>query len=134
MPLVMGSYGIGIERAMATIVETHHDENGIIWPLSVAPFHVVITVVQMKDEASVEVAEALYGELIESGVEVLLDDRDARAGVKFADAELIGIPLRVTVGPKGIANDVVELVDRRDREMVSIKINEVVSNIKDRIS
>ena len=88
----------------------------------------------MKDEASVEVAEALYGELIESGVEVLLDDRDARAGVKFADAELIGIPLRVTVGPKGIANDVVELVDRRDREMVSIKINEVVSNIKDRIS
>ena len=134
MPLVMGSYGIGIERAMATIVETHHDENGIIWPLSVAPFHVVITVVQMKDEASVEVAEALYGELIESGVEVLLDDRDARAGVKFADAELIGIPLRVTVGPKGIANDVVELVDRRDGEMVSIKINEVVSNIKDRIS
>ena len=134
MPLVMGSYGIGIERAMATIVETHHDENGIIWPLSVAPFHVVITVVQMKDEASVEVAEALYRELIESGVEVLLDDRDARAGVKFADAELIGIPLRVTVGPKGIANDVVELVDRRDGEMVSIKINEVVSNIKDRIS
>ena len=134
MPLVMGSYGIGIERAMATIVETHHDENGIIWPLSVAPFHVVITVVQMKDEASVEVAEALYGELIESGVEVLLDDRDARAGVKFADAELIGIPLRVTVGPKGIANDVVELVDRQDGEMVSIKINEVVSNIKDRIS
>ena len=134
MPLVMGSYGIGIERAMATIVETHHDENGIIWPLSVAPFHVVITVVQMKDDASVEVAEALYGELIESGVEVLLDDRDARAGVKFADAELIGIPLRVTVGPKGIANDVVELVDRRDGEMVSIKINEVVSNIKDRIS
>ncbi len=134
MPLVMGSYGIGIERAMATIVETHHDENGIIWPLSVAPFHVVITVVQMKDEASVEVAEALYGELIESGVEVLLDDRDARAGVKFADAELIGIPLRVTVGPKGIANGVIELVDRRDGEMVSIKINEVVSNIKDRIS
>ena len=134
MPLVMGSYGIGIERAMATIVETHHDENGIIWPLSVAPFHVVLTVVQMKDDTSVEVAEALYGELIESGVEVLLDDRDARAGVKFADAELIGIPLRVTVGPKGIANDVVELVDRRDGEMVSIKINEVVSNIKDRIS
>ncbi len=134
MPLVMGSYGIGIERAMATIVETHHDENGIIWPLSVAPFHVVITLVQMKDEESVEVAEALYGELIESDVDVLLDDRDARAGVKFADAELIGIPLRVTVGPKGIANDVVELVDRRDGEMVSIKINEVVSNIKDRIS
>ena len=134
MPLVMGSYGIGIERAMATIVETHHDENGIIWPLSVAPFHAVITVVQMKDEASVEVAEALYEELTESGVEVLLDDRDARAGVKFADAELIGIPLRVTVGPKGIGNDVVELVDRRDGEMVSIKINELVSNIKDRIS
>lgn len=132
-PIVMGSYGIGIERAMATIVETHHDENGIIWPVSVAPFHVAITVVQMKDDKSVEVAEAIYEELTNNGVEVLLDDRDARAGVKFADAELIGIPFRVTVGPKGIADGVVEVVDRRDGNMDSVKIDDVVLNIQDRL-
>lgn len=132
-PVVMGSYGIGIERAMATIVETHHDENGIIWPMSVAPFHVVITVVQMKDDQSVEVAETIYEELISNGVEVLLDDRDSRAGVKFADAELIGIPLRITVGPKGIADGVVEVVDRRDGSMDSVQIDEVVANMQGRM-
>jgi prolyl-tRNA synthetase len=129
----MGSYGIGIERAMATIVETHHDDNGIIWPISVAPFHVVITVVQMKDAKSIEVAETIYEELTNNGIEVLLDDRDARAGVKFADAELIGIPLRVTVGPKGIADGVVEVVDRRDGNLDSVKIDDVVLNIQDRL-
>jgi prolyl-tRNA synthetase len=129
----MGSYGIGIERAMATIVETHHDENGIIWPMSVAPFHVVITVVQMKNDQSVEVAETIYEELISNGVEVLLDDRDSRAGVKFADAELIGIPLRITIGPKGIADGVVEVVDRRDGSMDSVQIDEVVANIQGRM-
>ena len=132
-PIVMGSYGIGVERAMATIVETHHDDNGIIWPMSVAPFHVVITVVQMKDGKSVEVAETIYEKLLNSGVEVLLDDRDARAGVKFADAELIGIPLRITIGPKGITNGVVEVIDRRDGNMDSVKIDDVVVNIQDRI-
>lgn len=132
-PVVMGSYGIGIERAMATIVETHHDENGIIWPMSVAPFHVVITVVQMKNDQSVEVAETIYEELISNGVEVLLDDRDSRAGVKFADAELIGIPLRITIGPKGIADGVVEVVDRRDGSMDSVQIDEVVANIQGRM-
>ena len=132
-PVVMGSYGIGIERAMATIVETHHDGNGIIWPMSVAPFHVVITVVQMKDDQSVEVAETIYEELISNGVEVLLDDRDSRAGVKFADAELIGIPLRITVGPKGIADGVVEVVDRRDGSMDSVQIDEVVANMQGRM-
>ncbi|MEC7153653.1 MAG: proline--tRNA ligase [Actinomycetota bacterium] len=132
-PIVMGSYGIGVERAMATIVETHHDDNGIIWPMSVAPFHVVITVVQMKDDKSVEVAETIYEKLLNSGVEVLLDDRDARAGVKFADAELIGIPLRITIGPKGITNGVVEVIDRRDGNMDSVKIDDVVVNIQDRI-
>jgi prolyl-tRNA synthetase len=132
-PVVMGSYGIGIERAMATIVETHHDDNGIVWPMSVAPFHVVITVIQMKDDKSVEVAENLYNELTDGGIEVLLDDRDARAGVKFADAELIGIPLRVTVGPKGIADGVVEIVDRQSGDMESVEINKVISNLKERM-
>jgi len=128
-PLIMGSYGIGIERAMATIVETHHDDKGIVWPVSVAPFHVVITVVQVKDEESMRIAESIYDDLLNEGIEVLLDDRDARAGVKFADAELIGIPIRVTIGPKGIADGVVEVTAREDGEMNLIKIEDVVSNI-----
>lgn len=86
-----------------------------------------------EDDKSVEVAEAIYEELLNNGVEVLLDDRDARAGVKFADAELIGIPLRITVGPKGIADGVVEVIDRRDGNMDSVKIDDVVVNIQDRI-
>ena len=133
-PLVMGSYGIGIERAMATIVETHHDDKGIVWPISVAPFQVVITVVQVKDEESMQVAESIYENLINAGIEVLLDDRDARAGVKFADAELIGIPIRVTIGPKGIADGVVELTTRSDGEMDLIKIDDVISTITDFMS
>ncbi|MEC7843838.1 MAG: proline--tRNA ligase [Actinomycetota bacterium] len=133
-PLVMGSYGIGIERAMATIVETHHDDKGIVWPISVAPFQVVITVVQVKDEESMQVAESIYENLINAGIEVLLDDRDARAGVKFADAELIGIPIRITIGPKGIADGVVELTTRSDGEMDLIKIDDVISTITDFLS
>ena len=133
-PLVMGSYGIGIERAMATIVETLHDDKGIVWPISVAPFQVVITVVQVKDEESMQVAESIYENLINAGIEVLLDDRDARAGVKFADAELIGIPIRVTIGPKGIADGVVELTTRSDGEMDLIKIDDVISTITDFLS
>lgn len=133
-PLVMGSYGIGIERAMATIVETHHDDKGIVWPISVAPFQVVITVVQVKDEESMQVAESIYENLLNAGIEVLLDDRDARAGVKFADAELIGIPIRITIGPKGIADGVVELTTRSDGEMDLIKIDDVISTITDFLS
>ncbi|MBB32649.1 MAG: proline--tRNA ligase [Acidimicrobiaceae bacterium] len=133
-PLVMGSYGIGIERAMATIVETHHDDKGIMWPISVAPFQVVITVVQVKDEESMQVAESIYENLLNAGIEVLLDDRDARAGVKFADAELIGIPIRVTIGPKGIADGVVELTTRSDGEMDLVKIDDVISTITDFLS
>ena len=110
-PIVMGSYGIGVARAMATVAETSPDANGIIWPTSVAPFEVVITIVSLKDEASVAGAETLYRELSGRGVDVLLDDRDARAGVKFADAELIGIPHRVTFGPKAFAEG--EVILRR---------------------
>ncbi|MEE2683195.1 MAG: proline--tRNA ligase [Actinomycetota bacterium] len=133
-PLVMGSYGIGVERALATIVETHHDDKGIVWPLAVAPFHVVITIVQIKDDESVRVAEEIYQSLSEEGVEVLLDDRDARPGVKFADAELIGIPVRITVGPKGLADGMIELVNRGTGDMNLIAIDEVVGTITDSFS
>jgi prolyl-tRNA synthetase len=112
IPIVMGSYGIGVERNMAASVEANHDDAGIVWPLEIAPYEVVITVVRPDDERSAEVSSALYESLIAEGVEVLLDDRKERPGVKFADAELIGIPLRVTIGPRGLDNGVVELVER----------------------
>ncbi len=112
-PVIMGSYGIGLERGIAAVVESHNDESGIIWPVSVAPYEVVITVVRPDDEATMAVAGRLYQEFDSSGVEVLLDDREERPGVKFADSELIGIPYRVTVGPKGVQREMVEIT-RRD--------------------
>ena len=112
-PIVMGSYGIGLERGMAAVVESSSDENGIIWPVSVAPYEVVVTVVRVDDAATLAAAEKLYAELGNLEVEVLLDDRAERPGVKFADAELIGIPYRVTVGPRGVAEGKVELTTRR---------------------
>ncbi|HTY16949.1 MAG TPA: proline--tRNA ligase [Myxococcota bacterium] len=112
-PLVMGSYGIGIGRVMASIVEHSHDENGIVWPVSVAPFEVVVTVLNPKDVETAEAGERLYEALRERGIEVILDARDERPGVKFKDAELVGIPYRLTVGPKGLERKIVELKRRR---------------------
>jgi prolyl-tRNA synthetase len=102
-PLVMGSYGIGIERILAGAVELHNDADGIRWPLSIAPFHVALLPLQMQDPEVRGAADKLYAELTAAGVEVLLDDRDERAGVKFKDADLIGIPLRIALGKKGLA-------------------------------
>jgi prolyl-tRNA synthetase len=124
IPIVMGSYGIGVERNMAASIEANHDEKGIVWPLEIAPFHVVITVVRPDDAKPMAVAETLYRTLREHDVEVLLDDRDERPGVKFTDAELIGIPYRVTVGPRGIADGVVEIVDRATGSSREVPISE----------
>jgi prolyl-tRNA synthetase len=126
----MGSYGIGVERNMAASVEANHDENGIIWPIEIAPYQVVITVVRPDDDRSAEVSTGLYEELTAEGIEVLLDDRKERPGVKFADAELIGIPLRVTIGPRGLENDIVEFVERRSSEKREVTISEAVSEVK----
>ena len=111
-PIVMGSYGIGVERNMAAVVEANHDDAGICWPVNVVPFEVVITVVKPKDVACLEAGERLYDALRKAGVDVLLDDRDERPGVKFKDADLIGVPLRITVGDKGLERGVVELKPR----------------------
>ena len=132
--VVMGSYGIGVERAMATIVETHHDDNGIVWPLAVAPFQVVVTIIQPKDEENLRIGEEIYETLSHRGVEVLFDDRDVRPGVKFADAELIGIPYRVTIGPKGIADGVVELVPRATGETMLVPFEEIANYFDEIIS
>jgi len=114
VPVVMGSYGIGIGRCMAAIVERNHDEKGIVWPVNVAPFELGIAVLNPKDVATAEAGERLYEELAKAGIDVILDDRDERPGVKFTDAELIGIPWRLTVGPKGLAAGKVELARRKD--------------------
>jgi prolyl-tRNA synthetase len=126
-PIIMGSYGIGVERGMAAVVESSHDEKGIIWPVSVAPYEVVLTVVRADDEATKNAAEKLYEDLLDNGVEVLLDDRDERPGVKFADAELIGIPYRVTIGPRGVADKMVEVAGRPDLNTEEVAMSGVVS-------
>ena len=130
LPITMGSYGIGIGRVMASIVEHSHDENGIVWPMSVAPFEVVVTVVNPKDVETAEAGERLYDALRERGIEVILDARDERPGVKFKDAELVGIPYRLTVGPKGLERKIVELKRRRGghaRELPLDRAAEVVA-------
>lgn len=125
-PIVMGCYGIGVSRTMAAIVEQHHDENGIIWPMSVAPYHVIISLVKPGDEIQAKVAEDIYKQLCAAGVEVMLDDRDERPGVKFKDADLLGIPVRITVG-RGAADGVVEYKLRRDAEKEELPVAEAIA-------
>ena len=124
-PVVMGSYGIGLERCMAAVAEQHHDEAGIIWPQEIAPFSVAVVVVANKDETQMQVAESLYQQLKAQGIDVLLDDRKERPGVKFKDMELIGIPYRITVGRR-INEGIVELNIRGNEEKQEIALNEIV--------
>ena len=115
-PMIMGCYGLGIGRTVAAAIEQNHDQDGIIWPRPLAPFEVLLTAVNPEDAEVRRVAEELYGQLLERGAEVLFDDRDERPGVKFKDADLIGIPVRLTVGAKSLASGKVEVSLRRDRE------------------
>jgi prolyl-tRNA synthetase len=131
--IVMGSYGIGIERCMAAVVERCHDDAGIQWPLSVAPFEVVITVVKPSDPATSDAGNALYDALQAEGIEVLLDDRDERPGVKFKDADLVGIPYRVTVGPKGLADGKVELLRRSGGEARSLDLTKAARHVAEAV-
>ena len=125
----MGCYGIGVSRSVAAVVEQYHDENGINWPLVVAPYHVIITVVNMKNEDQVEVSEKIYKDLNLLGVEVLLDDRNERAGVKFNDRDLIGIPIRITVGKKA-SESIVEYSIKGEEDKIEINISEIEELIK----
>ena len=127
--IIMGSYGIGVERNMAAIVEAHHDDAGIVWPLNVAPFEVVVSVVKPKDVACSEAGDRLYDALVAGGIDVLIDDRDERPGVKFKDADLVGIPYRLTVGPKGIADGVVELRSRVSGEVRNLQIDRAADTV-----
>ena len=132
-PVVMGSYGIGVGRCMAALVEQHHDDKGIIWPVAVAPFSVAIVLINNKVEAQVKVAEELYAKLQKLNVDVLFDDRNERAGVKFNDLDLVGIPVRITVG-NGVANNQVELKIRKESDASNVSIDEVVEVVLKAIS
>jgi prolyl-tRNA synthetase family II len=126
---IMGSYGIGVERAMAAIVEVHHDEAGIVWPFQVAPFQLAVVPLARGGGRAAEVAERLYAELAAAGVEVLIDDRPDHPGAKLTDVELVGIPYRLVVGPRGLADGVVELTTRRTGETVRIPVDQAVAQV-----
>jgi prolyl-tRNA synthetase len=126
VPIVMGSYGIGVERIMSAAVEQNHDNDGIIWPRAIAPFDAIITITNLKQAEIVEVGERLHKELRLAGLDVLLDDRDERAGVKFKDADLIGVPYRITIGKK-VNEGKVELFDRATRQLRDVSIDEIVT-------
>jgi prolyl-tRNA synthetase len=125
----MGSYGIGVERIITAAIEQNNDGDGIIWPKSITPFDVIVTITNIKDEKLRAAGEKLYADLRHAGLDVLLDDRDERAGVKFKDADLIGVPYRITIGKK-IADEMVELFDRKAKQNVDVKLDDVVSRVQ----
>jgi prolyl-tRNA synthetase len=131
VPIVMGSYGIGVERIITAAIEQHHDADGIIWPKALAPFDVIVTITNTKDEKLREAADKLYKDLQRAGLDTLLDDRDERAGVKFKDADLIGIPYRITLGKK-VAEGVVELFERATKTTEDVKLNDIVARVQSR--
>lgn len=129
-PVVMGSYGIGLERIMGACIETYHDGNGISWPISIAPFKVVVVPLNMADSRSRELGDQIYAGFKTKGMEVLLDDRDSSPGFKFKDADLIGIPYRVTIGEKSLREDKVEIYERRTREVEKASPEDVVERVE----
>jgi prolyl-tRNA synthetase len=131
---IMGCYGIGVERAMATCVEVHHDEKGIVWPVSVAPFEAVVVVAQQNDATVAEAGERAYQALLEAGVDVIIDDRPDRAGVKFSDAELVGIPFRITIGKRGVAAGTAELTDRATGETEVIGLDDIAKHVREAVA
>jgi len=128
VPMVMGCYGIGVTRTMAAVVEQYHDEFGIKLPLAIAPYHAIVVPVNCNDELQMKTAQEIYEKLQKAGVEVVLDDRDERPGVKFKDADLIGFPFRITAG-KSLSEGVVEFKDRATGEMIKVKPDKAVDLI-----
>lgn len=129
-PMVMGCYGVGVSRTMAAAIEQNFDEHGIVWPLAIAPYAVTIVPINAKDEAQMNIAEKLYEELKAAKIETVLDDRKERAGVKFKDADLIGYPLRITIGPKSVNENQVEVKNRRTGEVISCGQNDCLQNVQ----
>ena len=128
-PIYMGCFGIGLGRLMAASVEQNHDSKGIIWPLTIAPYQVHLCALKMEDTKVAETAEKLYQNLTESGIEVLFDDRDESAGIKFNDADLIGIPLRLTISPRTLQNNSIELKWRKEKDSILVPLSELVKQV-----
>ena len=141
MVLNLSCYGIGIGRILASAIELGNDDNGIIWPISIAPFEVLVTSVNQDDEKVAQVAENIYQQLLDKGIDILLDDRFLRGGVKFKDADLIGIPVRVTVGKKSVAEGNVEIKLRVESKSSNVaidkaadKVVEIVNSLKEQLN
>jgi prolyl-tRNA synthetase len=132
VPVVMGSYGIGVERLVASVIEAYHDEDGIAWPWAIAPIEIVVTPVSLKDEAAMKKAEEIYTRLAEQGYDVLLDDRDERPGVKFKDADLVGFPLRIVPGPRSLEKGQVELFERGTRTKDEVSLDRLYQEVRER--
>jgi len=132
-PIVMGCYGIGIGRLMAAIIELHHDDKGIIWPLSVAPYQIYLCPLSLENPQILKTADSLYAELEAQGLEVLYDDRDESTGVKFNDADLLGIPLRVTISPRTLEKNSIELKWRSEKKLELVPIEKAANKIKELI-
>ncbi|MDD5773136.1 MAG: YbaK/EbsC family protein, partial [bacterium] len=127
--IVMGCYGIGVSRTAAAAIEQNHDKDGIIWPMPLAPYQVLITLLDVSDEMTKKLAESCYQELIQSGIEVLFDDRNEKPGVKFKDADLIGIPIRITIGAKRAVNNEVDIRLRNTGEVKIAKTTDLLSEV-----
>jgi prolyl-tRNA synthetase len=127
---IMGCYGIGVGRTMAAAVEQNNDKDGIIWPVEIAPYHVIVVPINIKDESVKEKAFSVYNELKKAGIEVILDDRDERPGVKFKDADLIGYPVRVVLGKKALDNGQIEVKVRKTGEMKMLPADDFIDGIK----
>jgi prolyl-tRNA synthetase len=130
-PAEMGCYGIGVGRTMAATIEQNHDDDGIIWPVPVAPWEVVVLPLQLNDEAVAEAAQAVYQGLKDAGIDVVMDDRDERPGFKFKDADLIGYPVQVTLGGRSIAAGLAEVKYRSTGEKVEMALSGVVAGVTD---
>jgi prolyl-tRNA synthetase len=128
--IIMGCYGIGIGRTVAACIEQNYDKNGIVWPMPLAPYQVIITPVNVNEEDIMKAAENLYNSMLAEGIEVIFDDRDERAGVKFKDADLIGIPLRIIIGQKNLIQGNVELKIRKTGENTLYSLQEIVQQVK----
>jgi prolyl-tRNA synthetase len=135
MAMYMGCYGIGVTRVVAAAIEQNHDDNGIVWPEAIAPFQVVLVPINyQKSEQVRETADRLYRDFEAAGIDVLLDDRDARPGVKFADSELLGIPHRIVIGDRGLSAGKLEYRQRRQSESTEISAADPVGYIRDRLN
>jgi prolyl-tRNA synthetase len=130
-PCVMGCYGIGVGRLLAAAVEQNHDDKGIIWPFPIAPLHVYLCALSIDSKDVSTAAEKLYEEMVENGLEVLFDDRMESPGVKFGDADLLGMPVRVTVSPRTLKTQSAEIKLRKEKEFKTVPLNEVVANVKE---